>query len=147
MGFGVYPPPAANVATQSVSAFGFGLIDRRRVCRRLFGCGLSALLVSLGFAMSASADISFIKAWGWGVSDGMGHFEMCTTTCYSGIAGGGAGQFQNPGSVAIDPSGDVYVADAVNYRIDEFSSAGAFIKAYGWGVSDGQSKFETCTSS
>ena len=64
-----------------------------------------------------------------------------------GSSGGGAGQLAYPEGVATDSSGDVYVADDDNERIDEFSAAGAFIKAYGWGVSDSASQFETCTSS
>ena len=93
-----------------------------------------------------SAAGAFIKAYGWGVSDGASQFETCTSTCQAGIAGGGAGQLYDPDGVATDSSGDVYVADTRQQRIDEFSAAGAFIKAYGWGVSDGASQFETCTS-
>ena len=93
-----------------------------------------------------SAAGAFIKAYGWGVADGMSKFETCTSTCQAGIGGSGAGQLDVPTSVATDPSGDVYVADDFNNRIDEFSAAGAFIKAYGWGVSDGASQFETCTT-
>ena len=63
-----------------------------------------------------------------------------------GSTGGGAGELYGPLGVATDPSGDVYVADSGNERIDEFSAAGAFIEAYGWGVSDGASQFETCTT-
>jgi hypothetical protein len=90
---------------------------------------------------------AFVKAFGWGVSDGASKFETCTSSCQSGIDGGGAGQFDNPYGVAVDGSGSVYVADVSSQRIDEFSSAGAFVKASGWGVSDGASQFETCTSS
>ena len=108
----------------------------------LFG----ALLVSLTLTASASADVSFTKAYGWGVLDGASQFETCTTTCQGGIAGSGAGQLEESTGVAADNSGDVYVADQDNERIDEYSAAGAFIKAYGWGVSDGASQFETCTS-
>ncbi len=111
---------------------------------------LFALLLSLTLAAAPSADASagaFIKAYGWGVSDGASQFETCTSTCQGGIAGVGAGQFTTPEGVTTDSSGDVYVADEGNERIDEFSAAGAFIKAYGWGVSDGASQFETCTSS
>jgi hypothetical protein len=106
----------------------------------------AALVVSLTLTAVASADVSFIKAYGWGVSDGASQFETCTSTCQGGIAGGGAGQFDGSPSVATDSSRDLYVADALNNRIDEFSAAGSFIKAYGWGVSDGASRFETCTS-
>ena len=108
---------------------------------------LFALLLSLTFAAAPRADASaFIKAYGWGVSDGAGQFEICTSTCYGGINGGGAGQLNYPYGVTVAPSGVVYVADYKNNRIDEFSAAGAFIKAYGWGVADGMSQFETCTT-
>ena len=106
----------------------------------------AALVVSLTLTAAASANVSFTKAYGWGVVDGLSQFETCTSTCEDGIYGGGAGQFEEPGGIATDSSGDVYVADTGNNRIDEFSAAGAFIKAYGWGVSDGASQFETCTS-
>ena len=106
----------------------------------------AALVVSLTLAAAASADVSFTRAWGWGVSDGASRFETCTSTCRGGSEGGGAGQFALPRGVATGSSGDVYVADEYDNRIDEFSAAGAFIEAWGWGVADGASKFETCTS-
>lgn len=64
-----------------------------------------------------------------------------------GSSGTGAGQFKEPGRDAIDSSGDVWVTDDANNRIDEFTSSGAFIKTLGFGVSNGEVKFETCTSS
>jgi sugar lactone lactonase YvrE len=91
----------------------------------------AVLLVSLTLTAAASADVSFIKAYGWGVLDGASQFETCTSTCQAGIAGSGAGQLYFAYGVATDPSGDVYVADYGNERIDEFSAAGAFIKAIG----------------
>ena len=106
----------------------------------------AALVVSLTLTAAASANVSFTKAYGWGVSDGASQFETCTSTCQVGRQGAGAGQLDYPWGIATDPSGDVYVADYESNRIDEFSAAGAFIKAYGWGVSDGASQFETCTS-
>jgi NHL repeat len=104
------------------------------------------LLVGLTPTAAASANISFTKAYGWGVLDGASQFETCTTTCQTGLAGGGAGEFDYPWHLATNSSGDVYVADYSNNRIDEFSPAGAFIEAYGWGVTDGASQFETCTT-
>ena len=50
--------------------------------------------------------------------------------------------------VAVDDvSGDVYVADTGNHRVDEFSSSGAFVLAFGWGVNKKEPKAElqTCT--
>ena len=80
------------------------------------------------------------------MSDGANKFETCTTTCQNGIDGGGAGALASPEGVATDSSGDVYVADTTNHRVDEFSAAGGFIKAYGWDVVSGGTGFDTCTS-
>ncbi len=76
---------------------------------------------------------SFIAVWGWGVSDGVGEYEVCTTACQAGTAGSGEGQLSLPGGVAVDndPSSpshdDVYVADAGNESIEKFSATGAYI--------------------
>jgi sugar lactone lactonase YvrE/phosphodiesterase/alkaline phosphatase D-like protein len=63
-----------------------------------------------------------------------------------GSAGAGSGQLSGPRDVAVDGSGDVWVADSQNNRFDEFSSSGSFIKAVGWGVADGNAQLETCAS-
>jgi DNA-binding beta-propeller fold protein YncE len=91
----------------------------------------------------------FVKEYGWGVADGASQFETCTSvsSCKPGSAGGGAGQLTTAEGVAVDLHfGKVYVADAGNDRIDEFSPGGTFITAHGWGVLDGASKLETCTA-
>lgn len=65
-----------------------------------------------------------------------------------GSTGTGAGQMETPQGVAVDQStGDRYVADSANHRVDKFNSAGTFQVTWGWGVADGASHFETCTSS
>jgi hypothetical protein len=46
-----------------------------------------------------------------------------------------------------DTSHDVYVADSGHHRVDEFSSSGALIRAWGWGVATGASEFQICSSS
>src|SRR5207344_2064490 len=49
--------------------------------------------------------------------------------------------------LAVDnATGDVYVADTANHRVDQFSASGGFIRAWGWGVKDGASQFQTCTA-
>src|SRR5579875_724117 len=56
-----------------------------------------------------------------------------------GTAGAGQGQFNGPKGIAIGPNGDLYVADALNNRIEEFSSSGQFIRTWGTkGTGDGQ---------
>jgi YD repeat-containing protein len=64
-----------------------------------------------------------------------------------GSAGTGAGQFDVPVGMAVDASGNIWVADSINNRIEKFSSTGSFIETLGWGVSNGEAKYETCTSS
>ena len=173
----------------------------------------AALLVTLTAAPStdASSAGAFIKAYGWGVSDGASSFETCTATCQEGIGGGGAGQLLSPEGIAAIPRatstsptrpttgstssprsapssrptagasatapaparpapaaarpGSRGAAPALRRPPASPSSigqrlrrrpiqqpdrrvlpAGAFIRAYGWGVSDGASSFKTCTA-
>lgn len=95
-----------------------------------------------------SSSGAFMKALGWGVSNGESKYEICTSGCRAGISGPGAGQFANPWGVAINQStGNVYVGDSEGNRIEEFKSSGEFVQAFGWGVNDGKSELETCTTS
>jgi hypothetical protein len=64
-----------------------------------------------------------------------------------GAAGHGAGQLEltEHSAVAINlTSGDTYVADTGNHRIDEFSSAGSFVRAFGADV--GGAGVNVCTT-
>jgi hypothetical protein len=86
----------------------------------------------------------FVHVFGWGVADGLTHaLQTCTTTCFEGIPGSGAGQFVVPRSIAVDSSadsssGDVYVSESVpNYRIEKFSASGQFLLMFGGGVEKG----------
>jgi RHS repeat-associated protein len=141
-----------------------------------------------------NASGTFLLAVGWGVKDGKSEAETCTVSCQAGIAGSGNGQFKLPSGIVVSQStGDVYVTDGGNGRIEVFSSSGAFLKAFGssgsgaeqlsspaqsaidasgnlwvvdygnsrimefsaegvfklgvgWGVKDGKSEAETCTT-
>jgi DNA-binding beta-propeller fold protein YncE len=56
-----------------------------------------------------------------------------------GTYGSGDGQFNDPGGVAVDSSGDVYVTDRGNNRIQKFTGDGTFITKWGsYGSGDGQ---------
>jgi RHS repeat-associated protein len=48
-----------------------------------------------------------------------------------GKEGTAEGQLKKPLGVAVDSKGNVWVADTGNNRIEEFSAAGTFLKAYG----------------
>jgi tripartite motif-containing protein 71 len=48
-------------------------------------------------------------------------------------------EIDEPNSVAVDSSGNVYVADTNNHRIQKFTSTGQFITEWGsYGTADGQ---------
>jgi RHS repeat-associated protein len=64
-----------------------------------------------------------------------------------GSLGGEPEELDRPEGVTLDAHGDVWVADSGGSRIDEFSATGKFIESVGFGVSNGEETFETCTSS
>lgn len=86
---------------------------------------------------------TFLRAWGWGVADGIAEApQVCTTTCFAGLRGSGSGQFDRPEGVAVDSStnpldtsvGDVYVFDVENRRVEKFGPEGRFILMFGGDV-------------
>jgi DNA-binding beta-propeller fold protein YncE len=64
-----------------------------------------------------------------------------------GSPGTAEGEFSDPLGVAIDSSGNVYVNELTNGRVQEFDPDGTFVRMWGWGVDDGTSALQTCTSS
>ncbi len=66
-----------------------------------------------------------------------------------GSHGSGAGQLARPSAVAVSqPTGDVYVLDRENNRVDEFTGECAFIRAFGWDVNAEKPEEapQTCTT-
>src|ERR1700719_2065356 len=78
---------------------------------------------------------------------GMGAMGVVAATVHVfGSGFGGVG----PGSAGVGVDGvshDVFVGDPANARVDEFSSGGVFVRAWGWGGADGMPSFESCTLS
>jgi hypothetical protein len=102
------------------------------------------------------ADGNFVRAWGWDTITsgrpgdlGSAAFEICTVAadCKTAAAAGiNGGQFANRmGYPVLDASGNVWVPDPANRRIQEFDSTGNFIAAYGFNVNNGGA-LERCTS-
>lgn len=89
-------------------------------------------------------DGSFLFAFGWKVNAASPEekLQTCTTAtgCQKGTPGAGAGQFNNPTSVAVDndPASssrhDLYVGEGANLRVQKFNSGGEFIWTVGKGV-------------
>ena len=109
--------------------------------RRLLISGLAWLVMSGGVLAFSEASASAFLGYG-------------NRTSVFGEAGSGAGQFSlhpestAPGAgVAVDDAThDVYISDTENNRVEKFTAGGVFIAAWGWGVSDGEAKFEICTT-
>ena len=64
-----------------------------------------------------------------------------------GRYGTGAGEFIEPNGIAIDQrSGDVYVLDTDNERVDKFTKDGRFLLAWGRGIAGGKAhELQYCT--
>ncbi len=77
----------------------------------------------------------FVRAFGLDV--GGAGVNVCTVaaSCQAGTASGSAGGMNVPQGIAIDQvTGNVYVTDQGNRRVNVFSAAGSFEGAFGWEV-------------
>ena len=83
-----------------------------------------------------SASGSFLFTFGWGVADGTAEAQTCEEDCFKGLAGGGAGEFDRPQFITVDPaSHDIFVFE--QFRVQRFTSLGEFVSAWGGGVING----------
>ncbi|MDX6584157.1 MAG: large repetitive protein [Solirubrobacterales bacterium] len=96
-----------------------------------------ALLAMAAPAYGASGQ--WERAWGKDViSPGPGDtgtgFEICTVAanCKNGLNTTKlGGEFDSPTDVATDATGNVYVVDAINHRVQKFDSNGSFLRLWG----------------
>ena len=85
----------------------------RRVSRTIAALATCGALAGASLSLAGPA----LAAEHWGV---LGVF---------GSGGSGAGQFNEPAGVAVnDATGDVYVVDKGNKRVEEFTGGGAFVQ-------------------
>ncbi len=78
---------------------------------------------------------AFVLMFGMDVNETTGG-NVCTAasgnTCKAGVEGAEAEAFQTIAGIAIDPStGDVYIQDWSNWRVDEYTAAGQFVAMLG----------------
>jgi hypothetical protein len=98
-------------------------------------------------------DGAFDRAFGKAVNQTTGG-DLCTAAsgdvCKAGTTGNAAGQFGNNSQqikLAVNQAThDVFASDAVNRRILQFDSAGAFIRGWGFGVDTAAAQFQVCTT-
>ncbi|HEY7952476.1 MAG TPA: hypothetical protein VID70_05760, partial [Solirubrobacteraceae bacterium] len=79
-----------------------------------------------------------------------GGVAVALPASFGGGDGDEAGQISREAAgIAVEQeSGDVYVADHTNERVDKFGPSGEFLFAWGWGVADGHTEaLQTCTTS
>jgi hypothetical protein len=86
---------------------------------------------------------NFVRTWGYDVELPAAEppetpaFEVCDSTefCKAGVAGGGAGQLSAAQGIAVNQvSGDVYVTNQGNRRVEQYDADGDFVRAWGWDV-------------
>jgi DNA-binding beta-propeller fold protein YncE len=92
---------------------------------------LIALALAVGFSVAGGA--AAVPARAASVPSFLGEW---------GSEGTGDGQFSEPLADAVSPSGIVYVADADNSRVQEFTTTGAYLGQWGTrGVTPGRFLF------
>ena len=143
------PTASADIVFGDVQGHGAGQLSNPQSIAVDFETG--ELFVAEGFnAEVDNARVSvfdqngnFLRAFGWGVDTGAEALEVCTQAsgCQQGIPGSGAGQLNGfEPNIAVDndplsPSyHDVFVYDNVNFRVQRFTAAGAFVLTFGDGV-------------
>src|SRR5215468_9778569 len=108
----VEPVAGRTLTASRVARWGLGGVGPPRVARIAFAVG--ALTSALGAATAHASLLSPISSFG--------------------TPGSGNGQFQSPLGVAIQASsGNVYVVDSGNARVEKFFPDGSFISAFGQG--------------
>ncbi len=128
--------PAFQVCTSGCQVGSFGSGDGQ-----FFGVigldvdssGIVTVVDSYNFRLQQfdSSDGSFLRMWGWGVDDGTAALQVCTSGCQAGSSGSGDGQFNYPGDVAVDGSGNLFVIDTYNNRVQKFDSSANFVTKWG----------------
>ena len=95
------------------------------------GSGLSQLSHPSGVAVDASGNLlvgdsgnNRVVEYGYNAAAGS-YLSAGTVVAGTGAAGSGLSQLNNPGGIALDAGGDLFVADANNNRVEEFAYTSA----------------------
>jgi NHL repeat len=86
---------------------------------------------------------AFVSTLANGSGGSGSNYEVCAvaSNCATGIAAAGDGttagdgDLNSPQSIAVDQdTGDVYVSDRNNFRVNEYEGDGTFVRSFGWDV-------------
>jgi hypothetical protein len=98
----------------------------RRVTTKAMSITFALMVLGLCTTLTATPALAarghiFGRSFGWGVVNGNSELQTCTTGCRTGLAGSGLGQLSEPTGVAVSAAtGDVYVMDQGNTRVERF---------------------------
>ena len=94
--------------------------------------------VVTGLSLTTNGNGS-VYATGTGKATTGGTGVGCTINITAIVSSSADGQFNSPAGIALDPSGNIYVADKINSRIQVFNNAGTYLRKFGsYGTADGQ---------
>jgi hypothetical protein len=139
---GAFPPGAGNVPGGQFSSQITGLAAD----------GSGRVYVANGFSRRVEVftptiaggvvtAVAFTRAFGWGVLDGAGEFQVCNapSVCHAPVNHESQGSpplglfgSDSPTDVAVDPAGDAYVLDRNNSRIQKFDTTSQPVPASGF---------------
>jgi hypothetical protein len=103
---------------------------------RRLALAVTAILAIIGVSAApsfAARGHEFAGAFGWGVLNGASELQRCESkelptvppSCQQGLSGNGPGQFGDPAAVAVnEATGNVYVVDKANNRVEIFNASG-----------------------
>jgi DNA-binding beta-propeller fold protein YncE len=117
------------------------LANRRNIVFSLVALTVMIVMLSVSAVASAAPEPTkflFSRHIGFKVDETTGG-NICTLasgdTCKPGAEGGEPGEFSTPQGIAVSrETGDVYVADSVNFRVQELTPEGQFVSMFGWEV-------------
>ena len=99
--------------------------------------------IGVGFAMAFVGLLLFLGLMA-PTAGAAGEQARLWQDCESGSE---AGRCEKPRGIAVDrTSGEIFVVDEGNRRINQFTIWGVFVKAWGWGVRTGAPELQTCTA-
>lgn len=130
-------PPATDFAESIGQLVSFDVHNPSAIALDITGNIYVALKNGAASIKNTDSGAEPFLGFGWGIATGGDQFETCDffiITCGDGIPGNNLsnnGQFDEVEGLTVDNSGNIYVADTGNNRIQVFDSSGNFLYKFG----------------